>query len=176
MKKIIAYFFLTCCLTACQLPQVTTHHMKNQFDVQLAEKLMKKGNNSIVGNAFFRQRGGGVVTCAGSEVLLIPETAYSRERMRILYKMNENGANVNYFSYYNFIPTPPEYYKLIKRTVCDSSGHFKFDNITDGSFFVSVLISWETPSGRYMTVKNGGALMKEVKVQGGEKKEIIMTP
>ena len=172
MKKI--FFTLICLgLTACQIPtKLPIHNMQNQFDIKQAETLMKKGKNTIIGNSFLRQRGGQIVTCAGYQVELIPATTYAEERMFYLYTNTENGINNS--SAYEFIPDSSEYYKLQRETICDSSGHFKFDNIADGTFFIITRVMWEIPRGHFIQ-QNGGYLLKKVTVKNGETKEIIIT-
>ena len=132
------------CSCVCEQEHILTHIMKNSFNVKEAKLLMKKGKNTIIGNAFLRQNGGGVITCAGSKVRLIPATDYAKERLRYLYSGTEKGYNPIVFKgcgkfgaamQFNFIPSPDSYIELTKETVCDSSGHFKFNNINDGSFF-----------------------------------------
>lgn len=132
MKKYICLFFILSTLTSCyQAPiPILTYNMQNNFDFDQAERLMKKGKNTVIGNAFLRQNGGGIVTCAGSEVTLIPATEYAKERLRRLYSGTDKGYNPivvkGFFQYgprmqYKFIPTPNRYTALMKRTVCDST-------------------------------------------------------
>lgn len=182
MKKYICLFFILSTLTSCYQAPILTYNMQNNFDFDQAERLMKKGKNTVIGNAFLRQNGGGIVTCAGSEVTLIPATEYAKERLRRLYSGTDKGYNPivvkGFLQYgplmqYEFIPTPNRYSALMKRTVCDSTGHFKFTDITDGEFFVTTSVVWQVPSQNGM-VPNGGSLMQRVVLQKGETKEIIM--
>ena len=178
MKRILFSVFIMSFLSACQM-YTPEHIMKNEFDVEQARNLMKTGNNKIIGNAFFRQAGGGVVTCAGNTVTLIPATAYAEERMLYLYNSTEKGINrvipyirseVTLEKTYQFIPTPNEYLRLQKETICDSSGHFTFNNITNGSFFIVTETVWDTSQHL-----QGGVLMQKVTVENGETKEVIIT-
>lgn len=179
MKRILLSIILINLLSACQMYHIPEHNMKNEFNVEQARNLMKTGNNKIVGNAFFRQDGGGVVTCAGREVSLIPATAYAEERMSYLYNSGEHGVNLIKGSIYdatltrnyNFIPDSTDYHALTKKTVCDSSGIFKFNNIADGSFFIVVAVDWRVQQG-----VNGGCLMQKVTVKNGQTQEVIMAP
>ena len=59
--------------------------LNNQFDAGLAERLLQPGVNIVEGSALIRQQGGGVVTCAGQGVSLIPRTAYAAERHQYLW-------------------------------------------------------------------------------------------
>jgi len=123
----IALVVAVAVLAGCVTPprQVT---LTSSFDADAAKALLGPGKNSVKGNAFLRQTGGGVVTCAGSEVSAIPVTAYATERMQALYGDLRNG-----FSQQNivFAPNLPEYSLLLKTTTCDSQGFFKFDGVAD---------------------------------------------
>lgn len=174
MKRILFSVFMMSLLSACQM-YTPEHVMKNEFDIEQARNLMKSGNNKIIGNAFFRQQGGGVVTCAGNTVTLIPATNYAEERMSYLYNSKEKGLNPvhygdNLLREYKFVPDSTNYHALMKETVCDSSGIFKFNNIADGSFFITVAVDWRAQ------YTNGGVLMQKVAVKNGETKEVIMAP
>lgn len=180
---ILTVFILSSCV--CKRAPILTHVMKNEFNVKQAQQLMKKGNNTIIGNAFIRQNGGGVVTCAGSRVSLVPATSYAEERLKYLYSGTEKGYNPIIFKgcgqfglamEYNFTPSPDNYTKLTKETVCDSSGHFKFNNVSEGEFFITTNVIWQVPSTTsYTMVPNGGTLMQKVILKKGETKEIIMS-
>lgn len=175
MKRMITLLVTILCLGGCQM-YAPEQIMKNEFNADQAKNLIKSGNNKIIGNAFFRQAGGGVVTCAGNTVTLIPATAYAEERMSYLYNDKEKGVNPIYgargelLRKYKFIPDSADYHNLIKETVCDSSGIFKFNNIADGSFFITVAVDWQ------VQYSNGGILMQKVTVRNGETKEVIMVP
>jgi hypothetical protein len=60
------------------------------FDPRGAAHIHQEGNNTITGEAFLRQNGGGVVTCAGYDVRLVPNTPYASKRMYVIY------GNCNY--------------------------------------------------------------------------------
>lgn len=177
MKKIMLSLFI-CCLSACHFPTIPTftHNMKNEFDVKQAQNLLKNGKNTIIGNAFLRQRGGGIVTCAGQEVHLIPATVYADERMFYLYLGVKQGFT-SALPQKNivFIPDSSEYKNLMKKTICDSSGHFKFNNIADGSFYITVPVIWEIATNQYHRSIEGGYLMQKVEVEKGKVKEIVIT-
>jgi len=88
MKTLTIIFALaTVIFAAGCLPPIepTEVSLQSSFDANAAQELLRKGNNTIRGNALVRQAGGGVVTCAGAEVLLIPATAHATERMLAEY-------------------------------------------------------------------------------------------
>ena len=55
------------------------------FDAAEAAYIHDVGTNRIEGNAFLRQKGGGVVTCAGEAVRLIPLGRFAKKYFRIRY-------------------------------------------------------------------------------------------
>lgn len=163
--------FTVCCLlvlTACATPPMD-FHVQSPFNPAVAARMLADGTNTIKGSAVMRQRGGGVVTCAGGVVTLVPATDYAIERMSAIY----GGANIITRRHNRtFIPDPPEYDTMVKTTHCDAQGFFKFERLADGDFFVITVVAWQVQ--RYQV--EGGALMRRVAVQGGRTAEIVLTP
>lgn len=125
---------------------------------------MRDGNNTIKGTAFLRQKGGGIVTCAGYKTQLIPYTDYANEIMRATYG-NSFGGYVGYYS----IDRNRNYFNYQTTAMCDVDGRFVFNNISDGDYFITATVVWKV---RYV---EGGRLMKRVTVSGGEIKEVFLT-
>ena len=147
------------------------------FDPDEVSFSKQKGDNTIHGQAFMRQRGGGVVTCAGSELFLTPSGSYSRERIKAFY----GDISMPIIKRYRFggfgslLPDPPaDYWATSRQTRCDASGNFTFANVPDGSYFITTIITWYADGGPY-AFPEGGALMTPVKVSGGEEKKIVMS-
>ncbi|MDA8002797.1 MAG: hypothetical protein MPL62_16060 [Alphaproteobacteria bacterium] len=160
-------------------PEIEVITLQNEFNADEARALLAKGNNTIKGSALIRQQGGGVVTCAGQEVDLLPNTAYARERISHIYGNVTKG--VSWFQeqaleYWEFDHTAPEYRDLQKITVCDAQGYFKFTNVADGSFFVITDISWSTSGSTNWSEWEGGFLMQRVDIRNGETREIVLAP
>ena len=59
-------------LSACMASMPPKHSMVSSFDPSEVEWFSSRGANSVYGSALIRQRGGGVVTCAGRSVSLTP--------------------------------------------------------------------------------------------------------
>lgn len=146
------------------------HQISAPFDAAHAQRLVQDGPNTVKGSAFMRQRGGGVVTCAGETVHLIPATAYAEERMRVLYR-TALGSGVNFGVNYDFQPEPHEYFTLERVTKCDAQGNFVFERVADGEFFVVTTIRWSVAYG----ATQGGNLMHRVTVTGGQVVNVIMS-
>ncbi len=145
--------------------------LSNEFNKHEAEYVLKKGNNTIKGNAFMRQLGGGIVTCAGYEVILLPVTKYSSERIQNLYNSTYKGyANYYRLNSIQFTPESLEYTDYEKKLQSNSDGRFTFENIPDGEYLVLAQVTWV--AGNEI---QGGCLMKRVSVHGGETQDIIMS-
>lgn len=153
--------------TATSFPPI---ELAVQFDAAQARALMADGVNMIKGNAFMRQRGGGVVTCAGATVYLIPATEYAKRRFTVLYGTSGDSGTNSHRRDIKFSPDPAEYYSLSKSTRCDAQGNFTFDRIADGEFYVQTMVAWEV-AGRL----NGGNLMHRVRVTNGSISNIVLS-
>lgn len=147
-----------------------TMYIKAPFDQDQARRMMMPGNNTITGSALFKQRGGGIVTCAGREIRLIPATDYAIERVMKVYKNSAHGwlEPVPYMP--RFVPDEPFFYTLSKTTMCNVQGFFTFNDIADGDFFVFSNIEWHVEF-----VKHGGTLMQRIAIQGGQVAEIVIS-
>ena len=139
------------------------------FDVAQATRLVADGPNIVRGNAFMRQRGGGVVTCAGSTVNLIPATLYARTRMATLYGNSEAGSHSRRVTPV-FSPNPPEYMALVKTTKCDAQGNFVFDRVVEGDFYVQTFVAWTVASS-----PQGGTMMQRITVRNGQATNVILS-
>jgi hypothetical protein len=176
MKNITAPLFLAmfALLAGCAAPmQPTTWRIAQPFDADQARALLQPGPNTIKGNGFIRQRGGGVVTCAGSQVRLIPLTEYAKQRLTYLYGsgMYTGVALWRPGESVVFEPDPPAYAELTRITRCDGQGNFVFDRVADGEFFVSTVVTWVVASQ-----PQGGSLITRVRVSGGVVESVVLSP
>jgi len=138
------------------------------FDLKQAAFIKQEGTGEIKGEAFLRQNGGGVVTCAGREVTLVPSTAYSDERFLFLFKNNEKGYSP---VYRRVISVPnPEYASFTRKTRCDSQGKFKFTGLQSGNYYVAGDVIWVIGG-----LSQGGSLMQKVNVNFGQASEALLT-
>lgn len=141
------------------------------YDLDEAQRLIQeRGSNRVIGNAFMRQKGGGVVTCAGQDVYLLPATPYTTRRIQHLYGNDTAGANHERRAY-RFVPDPQGYFTTARLSKCNSQGNFTFERVMDGTFYLTTLVSWQVG---YAT--QGGYLMHRVTVMGGQTAEAILSP
>lgn len=154
-----------CASTPLNQPQ---HTIQAAWQDELATHIAQTGPNSVKGSGFMRQRGGGVVTCAGSQVSLIPATPYAIERLRVLYGSSESGTNQ--VRAIKFIPDPPGYYSHMRQTKCDAQGNFNFEGVPDGDYFITLTVSWTVGYSA-----QGGNLMQRVRLSGGKAASVVMS-
>ncbi|MDG4948803.1 hypothetical protein NYR72_09890 [Actinobacillus equuli subsp. haemolyticus] len=175
MKKLLLVSALGIMLTGCVVSPSARfvpieHKMVNKFDVKQAKNQLKRGSSKIEGNAFLRQNGGGVVTCAGQEVWLIPYTEYANEKLSVMYGNSEKGFWNLLSPQYKFTNEDPAYLANMKSTTCDSQGKFVFDNISKGSYFIATQVFWAVGYRQ-----QGGFLMQKIVLNKGESKNIVMS-
>lgn len=152
---------------ACVPKQPQVNVAAAPFDAKEVAFIHQDGTNAVRGQAFLRQRGGGIVTCAGREVWLVPEGRHARDRIRAIYGTTQRIArNVT-----DLGPADPEYRSHTRSTVCDAQGNFAFERLADGRYFVVSTVMWEVGGAR-----QGGTVMAPVVLGNGEDKRLIIAP
>jgi len=141
------------------------------FDATQAEAALHPGSATVSGNAFMRQRGGGVVTCAGQSVVLTPATPYATARASAKFGVGGNGFRSADVPPVRFTPDEPAFAEMARKTRCDSSGRFAFDLVADGVYFITTEVTWFAGSAA-----QGGELMKRVIVTDGKSRDVVITP
>lgn len=164
-------------LAACQLPvqQSPVVRIAAPYDAAAATVAMRPGTGLITGSALMRQRNGGVVSCAGRPVLLIPVTAYATERIIALYGNAQAGHLQNLQNMQNrpqFDPDVPEYRATNREVRCDAQGNFEFDALAPGEYYVTTAITWQVSAYGV----EGGALMRRVRIDTGQRVRVVLAP
>ena len=136
--------------------------INSSFDPAAAAYVKKRGEGTIEGHAFLREKAGGTVNAAGEVVRLIPATAYARERFAKLYGERKF---VPVSAYPKAQETDPRYADYIRTTKAESTGKFSFDHVAPGSYFISTQVTWEKSGA---TSPEGGALYETVTLTGKE--------
>lgn len=103
------------------------------FDAALHAPYATQGASGIKGQAFLRQRGGGVVTCAGSRVTLTPSTAFFLH-LAILDTARRPHPRIE--GDLNLMA------QVRRETVCDAQGNFSFSGLPAGKWLVSTQVTW----------------------------------
>ena len=136
----------------------------------------KIGTATVKGNAFLRQRGGGVVTCAGYKAGLVPLTSYAKQRIQKLYqttdgtKLYQDVSDFAQYSGFEYRPDVPEYYEDHFEADCNSNGIFVFNNIPAGEYFVYASVYWQVGNSG-----QGGHVGKYITVLDGQSYDLVLT-
>ena len=125
----------------------------------------ESGHGGIAGQLTYRQ-GKTRFTCAHATVILTPETAWTRRRMKILYGSTDSAAEPAE-AVRARTPTAPsgDYSAFVRRTTCDAASRFNFGGLPDGAWYAITIAKPVGGGGE------GIALMKRVTTTGGR-----MTP
>lgn len=127
------------------------------------------GSATLTGQAFLRQKGGAVVTAAGSTVFLSPATGYALEHVLLNAQDETDPTKMSE-------PPDPRFLGALRTTVADASGRFQFTGLAAGKWIVWTRVIWEVPNFRTSIPSiQGGTLHKVVEVGGGAPVDVILT-
>ncbi len=161
-----------CVTTAPQYQAPSPHQMTNAFNTEVASTILETGNSTITGQSFLRQNGGGVVTCAGQIVSLIPATEYAREYIKVKHG-DKAYSSVSPQHHYILSPEITDldmnFDKYQRETVCNAGGRFVFNNVPAGAYYLKTLVDWKV---RY---SQGGYMIDLIIVKDNQTKEVIVT-
>ena len=155
-------------LAACGSRGVT---LQAPYDHAAAAKQLEPGTGTVKGSALMRQRGGGVVTCAGLPVHLMPVTPRAREWAGHLYGGSQGGFYNVGAGTLDISDDGSGFVQAIRTTHCDAQGNFRFDQVAEGEFFVFTRITWHAGSAL-----QGGSLMRPVRLTNGGTSDIVLAP
>lgn len=127
---------------------ITPHTYRNTYTPEtLPEISSKPGAHTIAGSAFLRQKGGGLVTCAGSPVTVskqipITRNAYALEYLGLPYNTQISS------------PVDPRLLDFeaqlvnikkssMQKSFCDIDGKFQIENLTPGTYKVRTIVFWK---------------------------------
>lgn len=130
--------------------------------------LMEDGTSTIKGSALIRQRGGGVVTCAGNTVYLIPATPSSSAELGRVFGGEQGyvrrGGSPGFGGGKLVDPPIPH-----RSSQCNAQGFFSFPNARAGKWHVMTTVIWTVDQ------YEGGTLLGTATVRAGEEAEITLT-
>lgn len=118
------------------------------------------GTSSITGQAFLRQRGGGVVTCAGEKVMALPDTQYFRETLVQLKAGLRPASDQERWQGAG----------LVRWSQCDAQGNFAFAKLPAGKWIITTAVQW-TIGYR----QQGGMVSTNVNVAPGQALPILIS-
>lgn len=162
-------FVLAAILMATTVGGCASVAVNSTFDPNAAAYINQQGTNTITGQAFLRRNDGMVVYGAGSEVELIPVTAYTQARVAAIFKGGKfaypdafTGGQVTVKD------EDPQFAKFVRKAVANGEGRFTFEGVADGSYYITVPVVW------MVQAYQGGTLLGEATVSGGQKIEVII--
>ena len=151
--------------TSLEAPSGPTVALINPGPFQAADFVWstRPGASSIQGVLNYRPAGARY-GCAGGDVILTPETPWSRRRMVILYGAANNAA-VPVSIVRARTPGAPtgDYARFVRKTTCDADNHFGFQGLPDGSWFVITVATPLDSQGESV------AVTRRVETRGGVK-------
>lgn len=146
-------------LAACAAPgSGDPVRIQSLADPQRQAALLQPGDAGIRGQGFLRQRGGGVVTCAGSTVFAVPAVAYLNELVRLTLAGIPTDA------------PPGDVRANSRQTTCDSAGNFAFTGLQPGEWMVVTTVRWRVGYN-----EQGGDLLHRVNLPPGGTAEAFLT-
>jgi hypothetical protein len=138
---------------------------------QQTQYINAKGKAQITGQLFLRRNDGVVVYGAGSQVSLLPATAYARERFSNIYASGKMHLGTTQIE---FSDDNPDYHKLMKLAKANGEGRFAFTDVAPGSYYLTGVVTWCVPN-EYGCATQGGSLMESVTVTSAtDKLDVVM--
>ena len=158
-KPVLVAALSLAALTAACAPTVgpgPTLPMGSAFNAGDFAWSSRQGQGGIDGRVDF-VRDGQTYSCTGS-VALTPDTPYTRARFQTLYGSTERAALPEAVVRARTVPDANADYRAYVRSATCSSGHFRFDGLPDGRWY---LIAPVSAGGDRMV------LMQRVETRGG---------
>lgn len=138
-------------------------------DVNVASAMLGPGTSTIKGSAFMRKPNGEVVTCAGSDVFLIPATPSASSEMHRVFGGDkgylERGADPIVGGGKVVVSPEPN-----RKSVCNALGFFTFANARAGKWYVITTVLWTLQDQ-----PQGGTMLGNAEVADGQEIEIVIS-
>jgi hypothetical protein len=139
------------------------------FDARQFAWSQAGGANTIAGRLGYRQ-GATAFSCAGSSVVLTPETPWSRQRMAVLYGSTERAVLPSDEVRARTANAPAgDAGPYVKRATCDDAGRFTFTGLPDGAWYA---ITVARPVGQ--PDAGSTAVMRRVVTRGGRTVSLVL--
>lgn len=164
MRRILPSGLLILALSSCAQPGYYPAHMTPPpgSAYQQGEWALQPGKNTIIGHVAIKRPDGSVATCAGDGANLIPAIPAARTRMNAIYGA---GRNFILVSEARSLPHDPSLDRLIKQNRCDANGDFRFTEVADGDYFITVGIRGPERA----------SVKREIAVRGGVTRHVDIT-
>ena len=163
MARLAVALILAVLVSGCSATRAPTV-LTASFDPQSAAFINASGRAKVSGQAFVRRNNGRMLRAAGTDVYLVPRTAYADERIAAIYGDRHQqrwGARLP--------DADPLYEQYMRKTVASSGGSFSFDHVADGEYFVIAMI--HLPS-EYVFLQF--PILERVSVRDGKSVKLVM--
>ena len=101
------------------------------------------GSAKLIGQAFLRQQGGGVVVCAGEPVLLVPNIGVFAEAVRLRKSgVQPKIAGKQDGRVFQAGVADPVAKKAIRQGQCDAQGNFEISGLPAGKWILYSRVQW----------------------------------
>lgn len=133
-------------------------------DLSTSSYALQSGSATVEGSGFLRQRGGDVVSCAGSSVWLVPDTSYfqwasGQDRFTV------QEALLN-----------PEVTEYVRTESCDVEGRFSFTQVPNGEYLAGTIVTWEVfDDNPFTDDTQGGIVFVPVSVESDDTQTVTIT-
>jgi len=125
------------------------------------------GAGAIIGSMTYHE-GETRYSCAGRDVILMPETPWSRRRMFILYGSAVAAAlPLEIVRARTPAATSDDYATYARKTTCDGASHFRFAGLPDGAWFV-ITVARPSDAGEEPV-----AVMRRVETHGAPRNVVL---
>lgn len=162
--RIVVVLVLAALVAGC----VTTREpvvLTTSFDPAAAAFIKATGRAKVSGQAFVRQNSGKLLRAVGTDVFLVPRTAYADERIAAIYR----GRKYALWGGAQMPDADPRYGEYMRTTIASSGGSFSFDRVADGEYYVIAMI--HLPSE---VVFLQFPIVEKVHVQNGRSVRLVM--
>jgi hypothetical protein len=173
MKRLLVIAASAAALAACNstsigppAPPIGPPPSASDFRAQDFAWSTVPGSGTITGALTYKV-GGTRYTCQGGDVVLTPETLWSRHRMTVLYGSPINAAVPVSTVRARTPPAPGEFGSLVRHAKCDASNKFSFSGLPDGGWFVITLAKPAAGDGEPV------AVMRRVETRGGVRTVVL---
>lgn len=158
MKNVVCVLVITL-LSACSSQPIVIDRIP--FDLSEFQALARAGNATVKGQAFLRTTDGEIHYPQKEQARLNPKTSYS-----------EQWYQVNYLDRQNIAKPDPRYLDYVYKVDFDPQGHFVFNNIPPGDYYLSAPIFWfnevAMEDGSVLLKRQGSFICIEVHVEDGD--------
>ncbi len=135
LSKLI-FLISSICIMVCSC---TSSNMRREerraFNPAEYAYIRLEGSSTVRGEVMVPQKDGSLKPCSGCEVTLNPATSYSEE---FFIKTVQNGIPIE--------EPDIRIFQYIKKTVTNDSGHFTFENIGSGKYFIYAPVKYYIPN------------------------------